>query len=99
MIKKAIIPIAGQGSRMLLRLLDEYFREGPLRERLVAAYVVGARVWEGPFERGEAAVPVCDGPEQTGCLFEDRSVVLKMLQDIHHNHRIGLNPLEFRPIA
>jgi len=57
-----------QGSRHLLRLIDERFREGPLRERLVAAYVVGARVWEGPYERGTAALPVCADADATGCL-------------------------------
>jgi len=57
-----------QGSRLVERLLDEFFREGELRERLVAAYIVGARVWEGQFERDEAAVPVCSDAEQTGCL-------------------------------
>jgi len=62
-----------QGSRLLLRLLDEFFREGPLRERLVAAYVVGARVWQGPHARGEAAVPVCGDAQQTGCLVSWRS--------------------------
>jgi len=62
-----------QGSRHLLRLLDELFGDGPLRERLVAAYLVGARVWLGPYERGEAATPVCRGGEQTGCLVSRRS--------------------------
>lgn len=62
-----------QGSRHLLRLLNEFFREGALRRRLVAAYLVGARVWTGSYERGEAAIPVCESPEQTGCLVAWRS--------------------------
>jgi len=58
-----------QGSRHVMRLLDEFFRSGPLRERLVAAYVAGMRIW--PYSRG--AVPVCATPEQTGCLVAWRS--------------------------
>jgi len=58
-----------QGSRLLLRLIDEFFRSGPLRERLVAAYIAGMRVW--PYLRG--TVPVCATPEQTGCFVSWRS--------------------------
>jgi len=57
-----------QGSRHVLRILDEFFRDGPLRRRLVAAFAVGARVSGGAHERGEAAIPICESREQTGCL-------------------------------
>lgn len=59
-----------QGSRMVLRLIDEFFHSGPLRERLVAAYVVGMRIWPY-FDKG---VPVCETPAQTGCLVAWRSI-------------------------
>lgn len=62
-----------QGSRFLLRLLQDYFASGPLRERLVAAYPVGARVYMGPVERGELAIPICEDARQTGCLVTWRS--------------------------
>lgn len=57
-----------QGSRMVQRLLSEFFLEGALRDRFVAAYIPGTQVWSGPYERGEPTVPICDRPEQTGCL-------------------------------
>jgi len=57
-----------QGSRHVLRLLDEFFRDGPLRSRLVAAYAVGTPIWSGAYERGEAAIPIGERADQTGCL-------------------------------
>jgi len=62
-----------QGSRFLLRLLQDFFVGSPLRERLVAAYPVGARVFMGPVERGEMAIPICEDARQTGCLVSWRS--------------------------
>ncbi|HJO22800.1 MAG: DUF3089 domain-containing protein [bacterium] len=58
-----------QGSRHLRRLLEEFFASGPLRERLVAAYLVGMPVWH----REKEPVPVCATPEQTGCMVAWRS--------------------------
>lgn len=37
----------------------------PLQGRLVAAYLIGGYV---PDNFGELGLPVCDGPEQTGCV-------------------------------
>jgi len=68
-----ILAAHSQGSRHLLRLLSEFFVDEPLRGRLVAAYPVGARVWSGPYGRGEATTPVCQGPRRTGCLVTWRS--------------------------
>ena len=62
-----------QGSRHVQRLLAELFVDDALRTRLVAAYVVGSRVWEGEYERGEAGIPVCHSPGQTGCLVSWRT--------------------------
>jgi hypothetical protein len=70
------IIVAGhsQGSRLVLRLLDEFFAEGPLRDQLVAAYPIGTFVWEGPYERGEATIPVCQDAGATGCLVTWRTM-------------------------
>jgi len=57
-----------QGSRHVLRLLDEFFRDEPLRGRLVAAYAIGTPVWSGAYERGDATIPIGERPDQTGCL-------------------------------
>jgi hypothetical protein len=62
-----------QGSRLVLRLLEEFFAEGPLRDRLVAVYVPGTPVGSGPYERGEATTPICGSREQTSCLVSWRS--------------------------
>jgi len=62
-----------QGSRLLLRLVHEFFLEEPLRGLLVAAYIPGARVGSGPYERSEARVPICASARDTGCLVSWRS--------------------------
>ena len=93
-----------QGSRMLLRLLDDFFRDGPLREHLVAAYVVGARVWEGSYQRGEAVLPVCQRPEATGCLVSWRTLAEGADPAVDSNpgersdgQTVCVNPLSWRP--
>jgi len=94
-----------QGSRMVLRLLDEYFqKEGPLRARLVAAYPVGARVWSGAYERAEFDVPVCESPTQTGCLVTWRTLAEGTSLDVDDNvdeEKDGVtmcvNPLTWTP--
>lgn len=67
-----------QGSRHLLRLLDERFRAGPLRGRLVAAYAIGTRV---PADPDGAVLPVCRHPMQTGCLVAWQTVLAPALVD------------------
>ncbi|WAS89890.1 DUF3089 domain-containing protein [Nannocystis punicea] len=53
-----------QGSFVGLRLLREVIAPGPLRARLVAAYLIG-----GPITlEGLGEVPVCGSAEQTGCV-------------------------------
>ena len=62
-----------QGSRLLKRLIREFFAGPPLRERLVAAYVLGTRI----RHKGEIAepgdLPICQTPDQTGCLISWRT--------------------------
>lgn len=57
--------IAGhsQGSIHGLRLLREVIAPGKLRDRLVAAYLIG-----GPIPLDAIDLPVCATPEQTGCV-------------------------------
>jgi hypothetical protein len=56
-----------QGSRHLLRLLYDERDNAALKERLVAAYVVG---WPVSVEHDvpALALPACAGPGQSGCL-------------------------------
>lgn len=97
-----ILAAHSQGSRHLLRLLDEFFVTPPLRGRLVAAYPVGARIWDGPYERGEAAIPVCEEPRQTGCLVGWRSFALGADPSLDHHagepsdgRTVCVNPLSW----
>ena len=53
-----------QGSIHGIRLLKEYFDGKPLQPQLVAAYLVG---WPFPADTFEV-IPVCESPEQTGCI-------------------------------
>jgi hypothetical protein len=62
-----LIASHSQGTQHARRLLDEFFREGPLRERLVAAYLVGFVVGR-ERHAADAPVPSCETPEQTGCV-------------------------------
>ncbi|BAK66734.1 hypothetical protein SLG_20590 [Sphingobium sp. SYK-6] len=61
-----------QGSRHLLRLLNDHRADAALRARLVAAYVVG---WPVSVEHDLPALglPGCDGPERTGCMLSWQS--------------------------
>lgn len=58
-----IIASHSQGSTHAVRLLREFFDQSPLRQRLVAAWVVGMYVPVGSFQN----IPVCQQPAQTGC--------------------------------
>lgn len=59
------IVIAGhsQGSMLAIRLLQDYFENKPLSNRLVVAYVAGWPVYEGTFK----TLPMCRDSLMTGC--------------------------------
>ncbi|MFP6641263.1 MAG: DUF3089 domain-containing protein [Myxococcota bacterium] len=61
-----------QGSRLILRLLREFFDQGDLRERLIAAYPVGTWVHTDPETRTAYGLPICEDAEQTGCVISWR---------------------------
>lgn len=58
-----IIASHSQGTVHAARLMREYLDGQPLREKLVAAYIVGMPVKHDYF----AEIPVCETPDQTGC--------------------------------
>lgn len=62
--------IAGhsQGAILATRLLVEEIAGTPLREKLVAAYLLGAPLTVATLRRDAPDVPVCDTPTQTGCV-------------------------------
>ncbi len=57
-----LIASHSQGAKHGLRLLKEHILGRPAESRLVAAYLVG---WPVP---DDGQVPVCDNPDQTGCI-------------------------------
>lgn len=64
-----IIAAHSQGSLHGYRLLQEFFDGQPLRQQLVAAYLVG---WPVP-ENGLKTIGPCRTPQETGCICSWRS--------------------------
>lgn len=63
-----IIASHSQGSRHAIRLLKDRIESSPLRDRLVAAYIIGAAVPEDATKRLFPSIPVCRTAIQTGCI-------------------------------
>lgn len=59
-----VIASHSQGSTHAKRLLKEFFDNQPLQKKLVVAYVVGM-VFDPAYL---THIPVCENPEQTGCV-------------------------------
>jgi len=57
-----------QGAHHLLRLLEERLADPELRQRLVAAYLVGVPMPADKLERTLNGIPQCISERQTGCL-------------------------------
>ena len=104
-----ILASHSQGSLHALRLLQERIAGGPLRQRLVAAYVIGYYV---PEDIERLGIAVCDAPTQTGCLVDwntvkegvtggEREESRYIWWDGRYQHTAGLrmvcvNPLNWR---
>jgi hypothetical protein len=65
-----IIASHSQGTAHAIRLLQTQILGTPLQQRLVAAYLIGGYV---PDSFGELGLPVCDAPQQTGCVLSYNS--------------------------
>ena len=91
------IVIAGhsQGALHGIQLLKDYFDGQPLQNQLVAAYLLGWPLPEGSYE----SIPVCDSPEQNGCLVSwcswKKGFVPKSI-DTYYKDAIVVNPLTWR---
>ncbi len=57
-----------QGTCHSIRLLEEVIAPSPLRERLVAAYLIGYWLPEEKLSSNLAAVPPCTSPDDVGCI-------------------------------
>lgn len=74
--RPVILAAHSQGSYHALRLLADRFEDdAAMRERLVAAYLVGMPLPLDVFERTIPRVPPCEGPEQTGCVLSWNTVL------------------------
>lgn len=60
-----IIAAHSQGAYLAVRLLQDEILATPLKQQLVAAYVVGTYV---PSNFGELGLPPCESARQTGCI-------------------------------
>jgi hypothetical protein len=101
----------GQGARHVLRLLEQKIAGTPLQTRLVAAYVVGLGLPFDHISETVQSIPVCTGPETTGCLLgwtamaEDADDDLYATQSLRHpsgyyqananRARLCVNPLSW----
>ena len=63
-----IIASHSQGSRHAIRLLKDRIEGSPLRQQMVAAYIIGAAVPEDATKRLFPSITVCRNAEETGCL-------------------------------
>ena len=71
--KPIILAGHSQGSDLLLRLNREFFASGPLRDRLIASYPIGTRVYPDSEGVSGQTLPLCESPEQVGCMVTWRS--------------------------
>lgn len=64
-----IIASHSQGTTHGMRLVKEFFEHSTLKNRLVAAYLVGMYIPGNYFEK----IPLCNSPHQTGCIIAWRT--------------------------
>jgi len=64
-VRPFIIAAHSQGVVHAIRLLQEQVLGTPLQDRLVVAYLIGGYV---PDAFPELGLPLCDAPDQTGCV-------------------------------
>lgn len=88
-----IIASHSQGTTHTRRLLQEFFNDSNLRNRLVVAYLVGMPVEKDLFSN----IPPCDRPEQTGCFCSWRTYLKGHYPEGHQagNNIVSTNPLNW----
>ncbi|RKH03219.1 DUF3089 domain-containing protein [Corallococcus carmarthensis] len=62
-----IIASHSQGTMHALHLMEDLLTGKPLREKLVAAYLIGIPIPTDVFTQTLPDIPLCAAPEQTGC--------------------------------
>jgi len=91
-----IIAAHSQGSLLALRLLKDFFETGPLREKLVVAYLIGWPVLQNSF----TTLTMCEDSLQTGCLCSWRTLrdghIPKRYRDTAYEGALATNPLSWK---
>ncbi len=64
-----------QGAKHIGDLLEKRIAGTPLEKRMVAAYIIGINIAKGEVPLRFKDVPVCDHPDQTGCLVQWNSIL------------------------
>lgn len=81
-----------QGSNLLLWLLERRLSNPVLRQRLVAAYVIGWAVTQDDLER-YPHLKMCDTAVQTGCIVSFNSQGPAAVSSMARPGAVGVNPL------
>jgi len=92
-----VIASHSQGTQHAMRLLKERIDPSPLRDKLVAAYVIGGRVAESAFD-GMEHIALCGNAEETGCAVHWDTYSEAAIDDDFPDH-VGnacVNPLSWR---
>ena len=96
-----IIASHSQGTTHAQRLLKEYFDQKPLKQKLIAAYIVG--IYTSPQLCQN--IPACEKPDQTGCICSWRTFKKGYTEEFVKKEKqtaIVTNPLTWdssKPIA
>lgn len=94
-----------QGAYLLRRLLEKAITGTPLRDRLVAAYLIGAPLTEASLAREMPDLPVCASAAQTGCVvgwnarapgFVAGKLEPRGADDAPGDARVCVNPITWR---
>lgn len=107
-----ILASHSQGTMLAYRLLREEISGRPVRDRLVAAYLIGGPIVSDALAKEAPDLPVCGSAEQTGCviswnargprytpgMFDIRSLQLTAANSaLQNGRRVCVNPLTWSP--
>lgn len=89
------IIIAGhsQGSMHGERLIQEFFDQKPLKDKLIAGYLIGYSILPQSFKK----IPVCNSPVQTGCILSYNTFGWEsMPKSQNYNNAVCVNPISWK---
>lgn len=90
-----ILASHSQGSFHGIRLLQDYFTEKPLLDRLIAAYLVGGPMVAEHLQK-TADIPVCNTPLQNRCQLTWNTVGKQSTGGLGYAESICVNPLSWQ---